>query len=412
MTPEERYVDLNQQCRNEGGVFMTFFIGIDIAKYKHDCFILNHEGEVIRESFSFTNDRAGFAYLKEILSTLDSNQTMRIGFESTGHYAMNLKVFLEENGYTYMQFNPFLIKRFAQATTLRKTKTDKVDSRVIATYLLSVDYKPYPSQSYHIKNLKSLTRDRDDLIKLRSRQLVKLTNLLDLIFPEFKPFFGHSLTSSTCLYLLNHYLIPSKIARMNLDSYHKMTSELRRTLSYARFCTLRQLARDSVGSEDPTLTYLLKKALELYHTMDDQVTEVQQLIEQTYSQLDSHIHTISGIGVQSAACILAEYESIERFSTPDQMLAFAGLEPSRKQSGESESKGKMVKHGSSLLRQTIMNVAATSIIHNPILYEFYRKKRNEGKLHRVALSHVAKRIVRIIFHLEKHHLDFNLAKMR
>ena len=405
-------MDLNQQCRNEGGVFMTFFIGIDIAKYKHDCFILNHEGEVIRSSFSFTNDRAGFAYLKEILSTLDSNQTMRIGFEATGHYAMNLKVFLEENGFTYMQFNPFLIKRFAQATTLRKTKTDKVDARVIATYLLSVDYKPYPPQSYHIKNLKSLTRDRDDLIKQRSRQLVKLTNLLDLIFPEFKPFFGHSLTSSTCLYLLDHYLTPSKMARMNLDSYHKMTSELRRTLSYARFCTLKQLARDTIGSEDPTLTYLLKKALELYHTMDDQITEIQLLIEQTYSQLDSHIHTISGIGIQSAACILAEYESIERFSTPDQMLAFAGLEPSRKQSGESESKGKMVKHGSSLLRQTIMNVSATSIIHNPILYEFYLKKRNEGKLHRVALSHVAKRIVRIIFHLEKHHLDFDLAKMR
>ena len=85
MTSKERHVDLNQQCRNEGGVFMTFFIGIDIAKYKHDCFILNHEGEVIRESFSFTNDRAGFAYLKEILSTLDSNQTMRIGFIVNRH---------------------------------------------------------------------------------------------------------------------------------------------------------------------------------------------------------------------------------------------------------------------------------------------------------------------------------------
>ena len=94
------------------------------------------------------------------------------------------------------------------------------------------------------------------------------------------------------------------------------------------------------------------------------------------------------------------------------MLAFAGLEPSRNQSGELESKGKMVKHGSSLLRQTIMNIAATSIIHNPILYDYYHKKRMEGKLHRVALSHVAKHIVRIIFHLEKHHLDFDLAKMR
>lgn len=391
---------------------MTFFIGIAIAKYKHDCFILNHEGEVIRESFSFTNDRAGFAYLKEILAQLDSTQTMRIGFEATGHYAMNLKVFLEENGFTFMQFNPVLIKRFAQATTLRKTKTDKVDARVIATYLLSVDYKPYPPQSYHIKNLKSLTRSRDDLIKQRSHQLVRLTNLLDLIFPEFKPFFSHSLTSSTCLYLLDHYLVPSKMAHMNLESYQKMRFKLRRTISYARFCALKQLARETVGSEDSTLSYLLKKALDLYHDIDDQITEIEALIQQTYGQMESHIHTITGIGLQSAACILAEYESIDRFETSDQMLAFAGLEPSRKQSGESELKGKMVKHGSPYLRQTLMNVAAFSIIHNPILYEFYRKKRTEGKLHRVALSHVAKRIVRIIFHLEKHHLDFDLAKMR
>ena len=92
LTPKG-HVDLNQQCGNEGGVFMTFFIGIDIAKYKHDGFILDHAGEVIREAFSFTNDRSSFACLKEILSTLDSNQMCRIGFESTGHYAMNLKIF-------------------------------------------------------------------------------------------------------------------------------------------------------------------------------------------------------------------------------------------------------------------------------------------------------------------------------
>ena len=391
---------------------MTFFIGIDIAKYKHDCFILNHEGEVIRESFSFTNDRSGFSYLKEILSTLDLNQIKRIGFESTGHYAMNLKVFLEENGWTYMQFNPFLVNRFSKATTLRKTKTDKVDARVIAMYLMSIDYKPYPPQSYHIKNLKSLTRDRDDLIKQRSHQLVKLTNHLDLIFPEFKPFFGHSLTSSTCLYLLDHYLTPSKMGHMNLDSYQKMRFKLRRTISYARFCALKQLARESVGSEDATLTYLLKTALDLYHDIDHQITEIEGFIQQEYAQVESHIHTIKGISLQSAACILAEYESFDRFETSDQMLAFAGLEPSRKQSGESETKGHMVKHGSPYLRQTIMNVAAFSIIHNPILYDYYHKKRTEGKLHRVALSHVAKRIVRLIFHLEKHHLDFDLTKMR
>ena len=171
---------------------MTFLVGIDIAKYKHDCFIMNHDGEVIREAFSFSNDRSGFSFLNEILCDLDKTQSIRIGLEATGHYGLNLKIFLEEIGYPYMEFNPILIRRFSAATTLRRTKTDKVDAQRIALYLSTVGFKPYPPKSYHIRNLKSLSRQRDELIKLRSLQLVQMTNKLDLIFPEFKPFFNHS----------------------------------------------------------------------------------------------------------------------------------------------------------------------------------------------------------------------------
>lgn len=180
---------------------MTYFVGIDIAKFKHDCFIMNHEGEVIRNSFTFKNDKTGFNELLSVLSSLDSHQTIKIGLEATGHYATNLKIFLEENNFSYMEFNPILVKRFSQATTLRRTKTDKKDARLISLYLSTVDYKTYPSKSYHIQNLKSLTRSRECLVKERSKQLIHITNVLDLIFPEFKPFFNKKLNSSTCLYI-------------------------------------------------------------------------------------------------------------------------------------------------------------------------------------------------------------------
>lgn len=391
---------------------MTFFVGIDIAKYKHDCFIMNHHGEVIRDSFSFPNHRAGFLILKEILASLDGSQTVRIGLESTGHYAMNLKVFLEENGFSFMEFNPVLVKRFSKATTLRRTKTDKADAQLIALYLTAVEYKPYPIKSYHIKNLKSLTRTRDELIKLRSQQIVKLTNFLDRMFPEFKPFFKHSLTSATAMYLLDNYTSPAKMARMTLDSYRKMCSKLRRTLSYAQFLTLKHIAKDTVGTEDAILIVQLELARDTYHFIQTQVDQVELLIADELKQVNSHIQSIKGIGLYSAATIFAEIESIHRFETADQLLAFAGLEPSRNQSGLTEFTGHMVKHGSSYLRQALMNVAESSLMHNPVLYDFYLKKRSEGKHHRVALSHVAKRLVRIIFYLEKHNLDFDLSKMR
>lgn len=391
---------------------MTFLVGIDIAKYKHDCFIMNHEGEVIRESFSFSNDQSGFSSLNEILSKLDASQSLRIGFEATGHYGMNLKIYLEEMKYSYMEFNPILIRRFSTATTLRRTKTDKVDAQLIALYLSTVDFKPYPSKSYHIRNLKSLSRQRDELIKLRSLQLNQITNKLDLLFPEFKPFFKNSLKSKTAQYLLTHYTTPSKMARMNLESYNKMRFKLRRTLSYAQFIHLRELAKSTVGNEDPILNFQIESHLKLYNFFQSQIDEVNYLIEIEFNQTDSHIQSIPGIGIYSAACIYSEIGMIQRFDNPDQILAFAGLEPSRHQSGDSEFKGHMVKHGSSFLRQALMNVSESSLLHNPYLYDFYKRKRAEGKVHRVALSHVAKKLVRIIYTIETNHMDFDFSKMR
>lgn len=167
---------------------MTYFVGIDVAKYKHDCFIQDHNGEVIHKSFSFKNNQFGFKEFLSVLNSLDHSQKIKIGLESTGHYGSNLKQFLEANDYDYMEFNPLLIKNYSKSTTLRKTKTDKIDSALISTYLTTIDYKPNTNQSYHIHALKSLSRLRDSLVKQRSQILVRMTNVLDVIFPEYKLF--------------------------------------------------------------------------------------------------------------------------------------------------------------------------------------------------------------------------------
>ena len=164
-----------------------YYIGIDISKFKHDCAVIDDFGEIVTPSWSFTNDSEGFSQLKLLLDSLDAEA--RIGLESTGHYGMNLKLFLESNNFSFMEFNPLLINRFVKSKSLRKTKSDSIDCMMIAHYLMTVEYKPYPSLFYHIEKLKSLTRFKDSLIRQRSRQLVELTNILDKVFPEFKPFF-------------------------------------------------------------------------------------------------------------------------------------------------------------------------------------------------------------------------------
>ena len=214
------------------------------------------------------------------------------------------------------------------------------------------------------------------------------------------------------MYLLRNYTVPSKMASMNSESYRKMSSKLKKTISYARFSKLRELAKNTVGREDPCLTFELNTYLDIYQSLDSKIKEMEAHIEEEFKKIHSHIQTIKGIGWMSAASIYSEYGGIENFQTPNQMLAYAGLDPSRNESGEHAYNGHMVKHGSSHLRYVLLNCAEMVILHNPVFYDYYRKKREEGKHHRVALSHVARKLVRIIFFLEKNNVDYDPKKMR
>ena len=390
----------------------TYFIGIDIAKFKHDCFIMDENGEVIKDSFSFKNDKAGFLILSDVLSDLDPIYEKRIGLEATGHYGTNLKIYLEKMGYSYMEFNPILIDRFKKATTLRRTKTDKIDARLIATYLMSVKYEPYPLPSYHLSCLKTLTRDRTNLVSERSLHLIKITNLLDKIFPEFISLFSNGINSSSARYLIENYGSIEKLSFMTKTSYDKMCKKLKRPISYAKFTQIRELAKKTIGNSDELLEYQLRYHLELVKELDDLIEEIDGHIKKEYAVFESHIASIPGIGEVSAAAIFSEIGDIKRFKGADKLIAYAGLDSSRYQSGESDFTGHMVKHGSAYLRRYIMNVAVSVIIHIPAFYDYYHKKRLEGKHHRVALSHVAKRLIKIIYTLEKNELDFDMDKVR
>ena len=386
-----------------------YFVGIDISKFKHDCAIIDELGDVITSSWSFNNDCEGFSLFRDLLNALDGEK--KIGFESTGHYGHNLKLFLESNNFSFMEFNPLLIARFVRGKSLRKTKSDTLDAQSIAQYLMTVEYKPYPPSFYHMDQLKSLTRFRDSLVRQHSRQLVELTNILDKVFPEFKPFFDGKF-SVTALYILSHYQSPEKIANMNAKSYEALRKKSRGKFSMVKFAQLKALAKNTVGRSDDFLLKQMEITIDIENQLDAKIDEIETQIAECIRGLNPPVLTIPGIGELTAAVILSEYGDISRFEGPAQMLSFAGLEPGYYQSGLAEHGGHMVKHGSSYLRYVLLNAAQMLIVHNTTFYEYYHKKRTEGKHHRVALSHVAKKLVRIIFYLEKNNTHFDSDKLR
>lgn len=385
-----------------------YFFGIDISKYKHDCFIATETGEVINNNFSFSNNRKGFDELLLLLNSLNPNLEKRIGFEATGHYGMNLKLFLEKNNFSFMEFNPYVLKQFIKSQTLRHTKTDKADATLIAQKLMSVPYKPYPKLFYHIFSLKSLTRLRDELVRQRSFYMVQLTNVLDMTFPEFKPFFKEKF-SATALYILSKYKTANRIA--NMKDYDSLRKISRGKFTYMNFIKLKELAKNSVGESNTIFETELDCLLNCYNNLVKTIEDLEVNIETIIKEINPPTLTIKGIGLISTAIIISEFGDIPSFKSPGSMLAFAGIEPSVIESGTMSFNGKMVKHGSGHLRYALMNVAGYVVMYEPTFAKYYHKKRSEGKPHRVALTHVVKKLLRVIYCLETKNIPFDSSKL-
>jgi len=388
-----------------------YFVGIDISKYKHDCCIISAADQKVISKFSFKNNKTGFEVLLTIFHSLSYPENIRIGFESTAHYALNLELFLENAHHSFMEVNPVLIKEYKKSTSLRRTKTDSVDCESIARWLMTVEYKPHSKGFYHAYSLKSLTRLRDRLIRQRSFYLVKITNVLDHTFPEFKPFFNERL-SKTALYLLESYGSAEKIARMNSASYDKLRSISRGKFSPQQFLKLKELAANTVGVNNSIFDVELNSLLTLYKSLVKEIEKLEREITRLIEEIHPHYMSIPGIGTISAAVIYSEYGDISNFSNPGQMLAFAGIEPGINDSGTESHGGRMVKHGSSQLRYVLINCCLPLIRFDMTFAAYYAKKRAEGKPHRVAITHVAKKLVRVIYALERQQTDYNAQKLR
>ena len=386
------------------------YMGIDISKYKHDCFVLSDFGEVVNEGFSFANDAEGFRKLEQELH-LYGKGNVRIGLESTGNYGINLKLFLEKIGFDFMEINPLLIKEYIKGNSLRRTKTDKLDSKAIAGYLLEKGYRPHRTEFYSKFALKQLTRLRSRLVSIRSSYLVRMTNVLDCIFPEFKPLFAGKF-SVTALYILAHYPTPEAISNMNSRSYDILRRKSRGSFSMDKFVTLKEMARNTVGVYEKCYGVELETLLDLHSQIDCKIDEVEAEITQIVEELNPPTLSIKGVGTASAAVIISEFGDFSRFDNPNQMLSFAGLEPGYFQSGTSEHNGHMVKRGSPHLRNALLSCCRPLRLHNETFAVYYRKKISEGKHESVALSHMAKKLVRLIFALETKGILFDPEKLR
>jgi len=380
------------------------YVGIDVAKDKHDCFITNSDGEVLFKPFTIPNNREGFETLfQKIQSVSDDLTKVKVGLEATGHYSYNLLGFLICKGLPTYVINPLHTSLYRKSLSLRKTKTDKVDAHTIASMLISdVNLKSYSDTSYHNEELKSLTRYRFDKVKQRAKLKTSISRLVCILFPELEKLVT-TLHMASVYALLSEFPSANAIASAHLTRLTNLLSESSNG-RYGRDTAVmfREAAKSSIGSRMPAKSLELKHTIKLIQELDAEIKEIETEIKSIMDEINSPILTIPGISYRMGAMIIAEIGDFSRFDSADKILAYAGMSPSTYQSGQLDNcYSHMEKRGSRYLRYALYN-ATKYVCHWDESFGVYlEKKRSEGKHYNVALSHATKKLVRLIFAMEK-----------
>jgi transposase len=379
------------------------FVGIDVAKDKHDCFITNTDGEVLFKPFTITNNLDGFDELyQKIESVMENVSKVKVGLEATGHYSYNLLGYLLDKGLPTYVINPLHTNLYRKSLSLRQTKTDKVDAHTIASMLMSdVNLKSYSDTSYHNEELKSLTRYRFDKVKERAQLKQSISRLVCILFPELEKLVP-TLHQNSVYELLYEFPGAKHVANAHLTRL----SNLVETASKGHYTkdtaiTFREVARTSIGSNMPAKSLELKHTIKLIRELDAEIEEIENEIKIIMDEINSPILSIPGISYRMGAMIVAEIGDFSKFDSPDKILAFAGMSPSTYQSGQLDNcYARMEKRGSRYLRYALYNATAYVCLWDPTFKAYLAKKRSEGKHYYVALSHATKKLIRVIYQLE------------
>lgn len=387
------------------------YVGIDIAKLNHFAAAISSDGEILMEPFKFTNDGDGFQLLLsklECLSLEDDN--LIIGLESTAHYGDNLTRYLVASNFKVCVLNPIKTSSMRK-NNMRKTKTDKVDTYIIAKTLMMQDsYRFISFFDLDLMELKTLGRFRQKTIKQRTRLKIQLTSYVDQVFPELQYFFKSGLHQKSVYALLKEAPSPEAIASMHMTHLsHLLVVSSRGHFTKEMAKALRVLAQKSIGVSDSSISIQITHSIAQIELLDSQLVRVEAQMTDIMKFHDTVLMTIPGIGYINGGMILGEIGDIHRFSTPGKLLAFAGLDPSVYQSGNFQAKRtRMSKRGSRILRYALMNAAHNVVKNNATFKAYYNTKMAEGRTHYNALGHCAGKLVRVIWKMLTDEVEFNL----
>lgn len=376
-----------------------YIVGIDIGKNHHEASIVSPEGKQIGRSLRFATTHKGADSLMSFIFKNIGNSPCVFGMEATGHYWYPIYSFLKAKGYTIYVINPI------QSDSLRKmyirqTKNDSIDSFLIAEVIRFGQFGTTSMADENILAMRQLCRYRDSVISSRTEIKLRIGTIMEQIFPEYEKQFS-SLWVRTSMGILEKYLTPENIENAPIDELFEIIKDKSHNrLTRAKAISIKEAAADTFGIKiaQDAFSFQLKQLIDRMNFLDKQIEALDCQILEYYEKFDCYLHTIPGIGIIGAATILAEIGDISRFKNSSSLIAFAGIDPTVRQSGEFNSThNHMSKRGSPYLRHAIFLAATTCSFHNSPLNAYYKKKRDQGKHHLTATGAVARKLTTVIY---------------
>jgi transposase len=391
------------------------YLGIDIGKNNHNASLIGENGKPIFKGFSFANTSEGGESLICKLSNHNvSLDALEIGLEATGHYWLSIYSFLHDKGVKIHVINPIQTDGWRKGVEIRKRKTDAIDSMLIAELTRYGEFIETRLPDEAVQSLKNLTRFRTFLVDSIGDLKRKVICVLDQIFPEYQRIFSDVFGVASKEILLQ-FSNPAEFENVSADTLAELLSKLsRQKLGPEKAAQLSRAAASSFGVTfcRDSFGFQLRLLIEQIKYIESQVKYTETEIKRIMTEIDSPITTIPGIGDNLGAVILGEIGDINRFDHPSKLVAFAGIDASVKQSGESEGiNNRISKRGSPYLRRALYQaafVAATGRNVDPELSAFYQKKRAEGKHHITCVGAVSRKLCYIIYTILKENRPYEV----
>ena len=374
------------------------FVGIDIAKRNHEASVIAQDGRVVRKAMRFANSQAGYNKFMDMVRSL--KEPVVFGMEATGHYWLTLYTHLRNDGFTVHVINPIQSDAL-RGMYIRKTKTDSVDSVIIADIIRFGRYCETSVEPGDLQAMRELCRQRFYIIDMASDLKRKVIALLDQVFPEYEKLFSDTVGVSS-MELLSQYTTPEEMLSVSSQQLAEILEKASRgRLGAEKAVEIQNAAKNSFGIVMASCSFslIIRQYIEQIRSLESSVDIFDTEIARLLSGFDTQLTTITGVGSTLAAVILSEIGGdIRRFSSPAKLAAYAGVDPTVKQSGDfSGTRMKVSKRGSPYLRRAIWLASTVAAFKDPAIHALYERKRAEGKDHMTVIGHICRKMISIIF---------------